>query len=77
MDESKKISVIDYVVFGISLLIPVLIAAYYTFVKKQVKRFAERSSSIECTPQPPPPKSVKLFIAIICHSHQRCALTLL
>ena len=35
MDESKKISVIDYVVFGISLLIPVLIAVYYTFVKKQ------------------------------------------
>ena len=35
MDSSKNISVIDYVVFAISLLIPVLIAIYYTFIKKQ------------------------------------------
>ena len=35
MDDSKKISVIDYVIFGISLLIPVLVSVYFGFVKKQ------------------------------------------
>jgi Na+/proline symporter len=34
MDHSK-ISVIDYVVFGLSLLIPVIIAIYFTFINKQ------------------------------------------
>jgi len=33
--EHPRISVIDYVVFGISLLIPVIIALYYTFINKQ------------------------------------------
>lgn len=33
--EPSKLSVVDFVVFGISLLIPVLIAVYYTFFNRQ------------------------------------------
>ena len=32
---SNKISVVDYIVFGVSLVVPVAIALYYSCVKKQ------------------------------------------
>ena len=32
---SSKISVVDYIVFGVSLVVPVAIALYYSCVKKQ------------------------------------------
>ena len=35
MAMSSKVSVVDFIVFGVSLVVPVAIALYYSCVKKQ------------------------------------------
>ena len=39
---SSKISVFDYIVFGVSLVVPVAIALFYSCVKKQIRKVLKK-----------------------------------